>query len=346
MDPATCALDRMSADVSSLADLAGASGELRQHAASLPRIGIVRNLRSHRNKGSALDGPQSSGISVVTPRTRDEIESALERFADEGVGLLVIDGGDGTVRDVLTCGAAVFGNRWPRLIVLPKGKTNALAGDLGVPRKWTLTDALAAVKGGHVVRRRPLVIERAGPDQRNLWGFIFGAGAFNAAIETGQVTHRFGAFQSFAVGVTATLGLAQALFGIGEGSWRKTAPMRLTALPDGADLPHSGHGSAASRYLALFSTLHSFPLGMKPFRAGGIGIRYLMLDAPLRRVAALIPSILRGVDRPHYERLGIHRGAVDAVSIALDDRFILDGEAFAPGMLRLRQGPELLFIVP
>ena len=76
------------------------------------------------------------------------------------IDYLVVDGGDGTVRDVLTCGAGIFGESWPTLIVLPNGKTNALAADLGLPTNWSLSDAMEAIqfhgvfRGGCLAARR------------------------------------------------------------------------------------------------------------------------------------------------------------------------------------------------
>jgi hypothetical protein len=36
----------------------------------------------------------------------------------------------------------------------------------------------------------------------------------------------------------------------------------------------------------------------------------------------------------------------DSYAMHLDDRFILDGEAFPAGAYRISQGPELRFVVP
>ena len=285
------------------------------------------------------------GVLVAYPESRSELESALARFAEQGVGILVIDGGDGTIRDVLTHGARAFGDHWPRLVILPKGKTNALALDLGVPRRWTFAEAMAAARDGRVIARRPLDIERDG-DDRVLRGFIFGSGAFNAAIDTGQLAHRFGAFQGLAVAVAALFGMIAAVFGIGRGPWRRTSSMRLFDPTSGAELPHSGRGAYTHRYLALFSSLRKFPLGIMPFRRTDPDIRFLLLDAPLRRVTAMLPAILKGIELPGFTAIGIHRGAGTGYDLMLDDRFILDGESFPGGRLRLRLGPELHFIVP
>ena len=314
------------------------------------RIGVVRNPRSHRNKGSALVAGAHDNIITAVPGSRDAMTDVLADFARAQVEVIVVDGGDGTVRDLLTRGLPVYGDDWPALMILPKGKTNALAVDLGMPGMFPLEAALARVAGARTVVRRPIVIEPSSGEQRPVVGFILGTGVFNAAIEMGQVAHRFGAFQGPAVAMTAALGVLQALFGIGDSPWRALSPHVIRPLPGGEDVPHSRHGAPGQRYATGFSTLETFPLGMHPFAgaqvAGPGGIRYLVIDAPLRRVIARVPAILKGAHPPSYPALGIHRGAADEIALSLGDRFILDGESFPPGDYRLRLGPELRFLVP
>jgi len=315
------------------------------NAAVRQRIGVVRNPRSHRNRGSVSQDPHDASIAIAVPVNRAELAKTLKRFAEQRIELLVVDGGDGTMRDVLTGGAAAFGEDWPDMLVLPKGKTNALAVDLGMPSKMSLTQALQALPQAHVMVRRPLLLERQGGEARPVLGFIMGTGMFDAAIAAGQVAHRFGAFQGFAVAVTALFGVIQGLFGFGKSPWRALYGLRMRS-EGGHDLPRSPHAVAGYHFAAGLSTLGRFPLGMKPFASADAGIRYLLVDAPLRRVIALVPAILMGLNRPFLQRLGVHRGAADALDIELDESFILDGEAFPPGRYRLRLGPELRFLVP
>ena len=109
---------------------------------AVPLVGIIRNPRSHRNKEQPPELADCSNILTETPANRDALRENLLGFAQRGIDYLVIDGGDGTVRDVLTCGEDIFGETWPALIVLPKGKTNALAVDLGLPNHWSLPEAM------------------------------------------------------------------------------------------------------------------------------------------------------------------------------------------------------------
>ncbi len=311
------------------------------------RVGVIRNPRSHGNRDREAEPAATARVpdtvSLVTPRSLAELSAALRGFAEDRVDVIAIDGGDGTVRDVLTCGAALFGDRWPRLLLVPKGKTNALAIDLGIPTHWPLAEGLRAGRAARTVVRRPILIER--DNDSPIMGFFFGAGAFNAAIATGQTAHRFGAFQGFAVVCTAAMGVTQAVFGFGNSPWRHSARMRITD-GGGGELPHSARGPRDRRYLALLSTLRRFPAGIAPFAPADADIRFLLLDAPLRRVTARLPAILWGGSRSFYRSIGVHRGGGATFDFDLDEGFILDGEAFPPDRIRLRQGPELHFIVP
>jgi len=318
---------------------------------SVLRIGMVRNPRSHRNaRGKAEAGRPPVGhrteVEIAEPTTREEIDEVLARFAARGIDLLIVDGGDGTVRDVLSRGLAAFGDAWPRLMVLPKGKTNALAVDLGMQGVCTLDEAVAALPSAHTLERRPLLIECEDGSTPPLMGFIMGAGVYTVAIEAGQVAHRYGAFQSFAVAVTALAGITQGLVGFGRTRWRDPVPMRLFVGADGDELPNVLDPVGGLRFAAGFSTLRTFPLGMKPFAGVEGSLRFLVYDRPLRRAMALAPAVLMGLDRPFLSRLGVHRGGAEQVTVELGCPFIVDGEAFPAGRYRVSAGPRLQFIVP
>jgi diacylglycerol kinase (ATP) len=313
------------------------------------RIGIVRNPRSHRNKANPQPLVETDRVLVAAPASRAELAGALTRFADQQVELIVVDGGDGTVRDLLTRGDAVFGAGWPRLMVVPKGKTNALALDLGMPAKMTLERALERVSGARIERRRALKIEPKDGSRPPFYGFIMGTGVFHVAVDAAQVTHRFGAFQGLAVGLTVATGMIMTLLGLGRGPWRSLSPTRIAGAGVG-EVPHSRHGQGGKRWAVGLSTLSNFPLGMKPFAGTGQGqsaaIACLAVDAPLRRVIARAPAILAGSGGPRYTALGVHRGAAQAYEIELGAPFILDGESFPPGAYHVGLGPELEFLVP
>ena len=316
---------------------------------AVPLVGIVRNPRSHRNKGNRAEMADCSNILTETPRTREELYHTLAEFARRGIDYLVVDGGDGTVRDVLTCGANVFGDRWPTLMVLPKGKTNALAVDLGLPGHWSLTEAMAAAKKGRTVTRRPLRIVPADSDRADgcIQGFILGTGAFTLGTEAGQEAHRRGAFNSFAVGLTILWTVMQALFGRNGNPWRACTPTRLIDRLTGRELPRSGPGAADERFMTVATTFEKFPLGARPFgRHVAPGLKLLVLDWPVRWVVMLIPAMLFGLYGRFLARNGVQRFSASEVEIDIGGSIILDGEAFPAGRYILDEGPQLTFVVP
>ncbi|MBQ96051.1 MAG: hypothetical protein CL510_09540 [Actinobacteria bacterium] len=309
-----------------------------------PRIGIIYNPRSHRNQGQDLAYAGADSVMVAQPRTRDEIAHALAGFARDGIDFLVINGGDGTVRDVLTMGQAVFADRWPAIAVLPKGKTNALNVDLGAPADWSLEGAIAAYASGRRLVRRPLTVSRDGEQSPAMLGFIFGAGAFTLGIEAGQDAHSLGFFNSLAVGATSAWGVLQGLFGSDRNKWRRGTQMELRFLPSGTPVPRSAHGNPARRSVMLASTLERMPMGIELFGQPRPGLKLAVLDHPRRRVLAALPAILMGWRPGWLAKAGLHQLDAEALAVDVDEPVILDGEAFPPGRYRVGQGPELTFI--
>jgi hypothetical protein len=328
----------------------GGPGHARP-ADQVPTVGVIYNPRSHRNLGADFDCGLSPHVHIAQPDARAQLPEALAEFAARGIDLLVINGGDGTVRDVLTCGDAIFGEDWPAIAVLPKGKTNALTVDLGIPEDWTLQDAITALDRGGRVRRRPIAITaleqdgKAAPQSR-VSGFILGAGAFTIATRAGQAAHKLGAFNSLAVGVTALWALAQSLFAGRSNAWRKGARMRINLGPAGVPMEHSGRGDSGMRQLLFASTLETLPAGIRPFGQLRNGLKLVAFDQISRRTTALIPLALLGHAPKNLRERGIHQLAVSHFTLSIDDQFILDGEAFPAGDYRVDQGPELAFVTP
>lgn len=310
-----------------------------------PLVGVIYNPRSHRNQGQDLDVAALPNVFVEQPATREEIESALAGFKQQGIDYLIVNGGDGTVRDVLTCGNLVFGENWPDLAVLPKGKTNALNVDLGAPARWSLSAAITAYGSGRRVKRRPLAVQFPNGG-RTLLGFILGAGGFTLGVRAGQDAHRMGAFDSLAVGVTSVWGVLQGLLGSDDNDWRRGAEMTIQLGDEQRTIPRSEYGDPARRTVMMSSTLEKFPVGIKLFGKLREGLKLVVMDHPRRRILAVFPAILAGWSPPWLAKAGVHHVVTDYYDLQIGDEFILDGEAFPAGNYRVSQGPELSFVVP
>ncbi len=317
-----------------------------------PRIGVIYNPRSHRNRGQDLATARRDGIAVAQPRRREDIAEALAGFARDGIDYLIINGGDGTVRDVLTMGQGVFGTRWPAIAVLPKGKTNALNVDLGASADWSLEQAVAAWSTGRRITRRPLSVVRGdgaahgegGGEDPPMLGFIFGAGVFTLGIEAGQDAHALGFFNSLAVVATGAWGVLQALFGSDRNRWRRGTEMELAYLPSGDPVPRSRHGDPRRRMMMLASTLERMPMGLEVFGVPRSGLKLALIDGPRRRILAALPAIMFGWRPRWLAEAGFHQLDAQALSVDVAEPAILDGEAFPPGRYRVEQGPELTFV--
>lgn len=325
----------------------------RRHGASdqPPVVGVIYNPRSHRNLGADFDCGLSPHVHIAQPGARAQLPAALAELAARRIDLLVINGGDGTVRDVLTCGRAIFGDDWPAIAVLPKGKTNALTVDLGIPDDWTLQDAITALDHGGRVRRRPMEVAPLdesvpGSDRAAVSGFILGAGAFTTATRAGQGAHKLGAFNSLAVGVTALWALAQSLFAGRANHWRRGARMRIGLGAGDVPMAHSGRGDPDMRQILFASTLELMPAGIRPFGMLRSGLKLVAVDQISRRTTALIPLVLLGRGPKNLRERGIHQLAASHFTLSIDDQFILDGEAFPAGDYRVGLGPELAFVSP
>lgn len=302
-----------------------------------PRIGVIHNVLARHNvkRRSPLVMP---GCEHAMPRSHDELHEALRGFAASGVDTLMIDGGDGTIRDVASAATRHFPGIFPRVAIVPSGKTNALALDLGLPARWTPQDAVRAIGRGRVVERAPLEIVRRDTIHATLRGFIFGAGAYVRATRLAQTTHRFGAFNGVAVGLSIAAAVGQTLFGGRANSWRQGEPMRVA--PAGEAVIEGPH------YMVLASTLQQMPMGIKPFGGARDGLKMLRIEAAPRRIVAALPALLGGGARAWLRDAGYHRDDHDRIDLSLEGGFVLDGETFAGGDLSLRQGRPMRFVVP
>jgi hypothetical protein len=297
------------------------------------RIGLISNPRSQHNR-RGLDDLRAAGADVPNLLHREiegegSLARILEEFAVGEVGLLVINGGDGTVQRTLTelLERRPF-ERLPSVAILPRGMANMTAGDVGLRGRSTaafrrlLERARAGNIGPSVVRRNILRVEnvRGLPPQRCLF---FGAAAIYDAIE-------LCCRKVYARGLNGNLGMSLTLGGL-----------LLSSLLGRSDGALRGHDIAvaidaqpavrAKRLLVLATTLERMILGSRPFWNQGDGaIRFTTVAHPPHHLIRSAPKVLYGWRRAtlagdHYVSCGAER-----IALRLDDAFTLDGEFFEP----------------
>jgi diacylglycerol kinase family enzyme len=118
--------------------------------ARAPACDAAGECRKHRARIALLSNPRSTGNLAQLPRIReycadhpdifhyevehaDQIGQAMKTIARVRPKVLAINGGDGTVQAALTelHNGGHFGDSTPPVAVLPSGKTNLIAIDLG-----------------------------------------------------------------------------------------------------------------------------------------------------------------------------------------------------------------------
>lgn len=318
------------------------------------RTGLVRNPLSRRNQ-RAGPRPELGGgeVLLAEPDSLAGLAEALADFARREVGLVVVDGGDGTVREVLTALPAAYGAERPRMAVLSSGTTNLIAADVGAGRAdpGTVAALAEAARSGpaqQLLRPRStlMVSWPDQPERAPVHGMFLGAAAFTRATDISVRLVRQGKIDESA-GVVATLmsALGQTFAGPERERWMQGDAMAVTvegqATPEGA------------RFVFLASTLQKLVLGLWPFwgapqDAAGV-VRYLDVAAPPRRLISALPAVMRGRPRPWMERAGYRSGVGNTIDLVLREPFVIDGEVFEAGpsgRVRLSAGPKLEFLVP
>ena len=315
------------------------------------RLALIRNPRSTRNRDLRGQRRRSGwalrDILFAEPETPEALADTLREFANREVDLLAVDGGDGTVREVLTALPRAFQDRHPALAILPSGNANLIAADVGVGARGDgaverlAADARAGRLRHRVRRRSPLQVRWSDSDRQPIQGMFFGAAAFTDATALARETHRYGAHHGLDVVVTLAAALTDVIKQEGRDRWLSGRPIGLGL--DGASMQHEG------RSLFLATTLHKLILGLWPFWGSATGpIRYLDIgEHPPRPGAAVLP-LLRGQPTPWMLDEGYRSGAAQEMRLSLTDPFIVDGECFDPpeagGELIVRAGAPIDFV--
>jgi hypothetical protein len=324
-------------------------------AGAMTKLGLVRNPRSLRNRdnrdGFRRRASDALGDLFAEADAPEDLVPILAEFARREVGLLAIDGGDGTVHRVLTALPAAFGENLPQIAIIPSGNTNLIASDIGCRKYGTktlmqLVDVAAGLEPARQLRKRATIdvhwLDNAHPPAR---GMFLGAAAFTRGIDFAHgrryvktVTHH----AAVAGAIFASLAKAYA----GRAEWFAGDAMTIAPVVEGT--PRS-NGRANNRFLFLATTLHKLGFGLWPFwGALDAPIRYLDIDAHPRHVLRALLAVLRGRAPDWLRESGeYHSGSADTIGLELRHRFVLDGETFEPGpsgKVELRSGRVLDFV--
>ncbi len=301
------------------------------------RVGVLSNPRSGGNK-KGLGGiykilAQWPEVLHREAFTLEGMTEALAYFAQNGVELIVINGGDGTAQAVLTLidRAEIFPTP-PLLALLRAGTTSMLPRDVGIPGSRTagLSQALRWAKerdSSLTLQPRPILRVQRGNGQPTQCGMFFGAGAICQGIKAFHSgVNPMGWRGQLMPGVT----LLKMLLAVLRKNHETVPPLltrsRIDEQPEQERL----------NLIVLISTLNHLFFGMQPYWGTEEGpLRYTEIAAEPKYLFRVIPSLFRWQkNRYATPENGFVSHNIHEVQLEIEGDFTLDGELYAIG-----QGP-------
>lgn len=155
----------------------------------MPVVGLVSNRNSRRNRRDPgifdrlVAAGRPLGEAFIAERTAslEDLAQVARRFAQRGVEVLAVHGGDGTTHHVLSAVLPAFpADRPPALLLLRGGTMNTVARGFGIDRgesEEVLAAAVAHFASGSLGPHRPRAPFAVFADDRPpAYGFLFGNG--------------------------------------------------------------------------------------------------------------------------------------------------------------------------
>jgi diacylglycerol kinase family enzyme len=260
----------------------------------------------------------------------DQIGVALRTIARVEPKVLVINGGDGTVQAALTelYHGGYFGKDIPPVAVLPNGRTNLIALDLGAAGdpivalervlELARTDMIP-----HIVQRELIALSNGNQIKPVLGMFLGGAGLADSILFCRHKVYPLGLPKGFAHLLTALATVMSILFGLRAAFLPpRPSPLTVSVLRQGQI-----QGSFA---VLIVTTLHRLLLSTyAPDAVGRNGMLQLMAveQRPLTLLLGMVAALRGKLGK--YPVSGLHLEHGDEILIEGDrSSVILDGELF------------------
>lgn len=295
-----------------------------------------------------LSNPRSTGNRALLPRVReycaahpdifhyevehvDQIGEAVRTIAMVSPRIVVINGGDGTVQAALTelYSGGHFGGSPPPVAVLPNGKTNLIALDLGAegdPIK-ALERVIELVASGrledHVIRRQLIALDRGDTGRPVLGMFLGGAYLADVMLYCRNRIYPLGLPNGLSHFLAAILGLFAMMFGLGGGRLPPApAPMTVSLIRQGE---FQGKFS-----LLIVTTLEKLLLSIRTNDGAGQSgqMKLLAVERGIGALFRMLGATWRGT-LGQRQLAGVHFQQGDEIRIEGErSNVILDGEIF------------------
>lgn len=293
-------------------------------------IGVLTNRRAGRVSAAARRVQRvlaaHPGVLHLETHSSEEVDQALARCAGEGVDLLVVNGGDGTLQRTLTRILAHPDRGWrPLLAPLRGGRTNTSALSLGAHRDpgRGLATILESARNGTLAERvheRPVMRADLGSAGVQ-YGMFFGAGMLYEAIHLTHANFPEGRAQGHLGASLTTIALvARAILGRYGGV---LSPAKVQVAIEGVAV------QPQEFLMVMATTLDRLFLRMCPFWGDEDGpLRFSTIAAQPRGLRNIL-RVLRGRP-PARPDEGYISHNLEGVSLRLDGGLTVDGELFAP----------------
>lgn len=268
------------------------------------KIALLHNLNSGRSR--KVKRP----VGLLQARTSSEEEAldALRDFAQKGIDILAIYGGDGTVDTTIKLMRThnIFETE-PALAVLKGGTTNMTWCDIGIKN----IDKLRKARRIQTTQRGVIKASAAGQDTQ--YGFFFGLGAIPKAISyTKQNLHSKGIKGPLGEGFMIA-SLFQKLFNGRIDQHPILKPSRLN------DVEHN--------VFFIATTLNRLLLGLKPALPHE-NIGCVWLNAPYKKLWYNLRKLFADPYRKTTKESGLVRSYEREIELCFNGAWTLDGELF------------------
>jgi hypothetical protein len=299
-----------------------------------------------RPRVALLSNPRSTGNLAQLPRIREycadhpdvfhyevehasQIGEAMKVIARVRPKVLAINGGDGTVQAALTelHNGGHFEGEPPPVAVLPGGKTNLIALDLGaqsdpIETLERLIELAQSDLTPHVVARELIALRRGGDEDKPVIGmFLGGAGLADTMLYCREKIYPLGLPNGISHALTLLAFIVRLVL--------KARASFLPPPPEQTNLVFRERAGLSGRFSVLaVTTLEKLLLSGQ---VGGEGGGPLKLFAIEESTASVLRGYLAGIAGGYKGKKmrGVHFAEVDEVTIeGGNSHVILDGETF------------------
>ncbi|MFL6736174.1 MAG: diacylglycerol/lipid kinase family protein [Sphingomonas sp.] len=324
--------------------------EVQEPAAGLCSSDVCAGAQQPRPRIALLSNPKSTGNIAQLPQIREycdshpdvfhyeveeasQIGDAMRIIARVRPKVLVINGGDGTVQSTLTelYNGGHFEDQPPPVAVLPSGKTNLIALDLGARGDpiATLERLLQLARAddlrSYTVARELIALRQRGAEDRPVIGmFLGGAGLAETMLYCRHKIYPLGLPNPISHGLTFLAYIA-----------RLALKLKASFLPAAAsrtDLVMPTRDPISGRFAFLAVTTLDKVLLSNTMGGQGLGrLKVVAIEESAGTVLRALAAGLTGGYKGKKMR-GIHFEEVDEVTIEGESsNLILDGETFRAG---------------